>query len=92
LQKAHIQEKKNAFFRKLASWIDVQAFYLPTVVNLRNEALRKKDKDENDLHRIELFLPSQIKNSLNWEDRLCRLGEQGQAFPVKPFLPSQIYF
>ena len=67
LQKAHIQEKKNAFFRKLASWQEVQAFYLPTVATLRN-----KDKD---VYRVELFLPSQIKNSLNWDDRLCRLGE-----------------
>jgi hypothetical protein len=45
----------------------VQAFYLPTVATLRN-----KDKD---VYRVELFLPSQIRNSLNWDDRLCRLGE-----------------
>ena len=72
LQKAHIQEKKNAFFRKVASWQDVQAFYLPPVVTLRN-----KDKDEIDptLYKIELFLPSQIKNNLNWDDRLHQLGE-----------------
>ena len=69
LQRAHIQEKKNAFFRKVASWQDVQAFYLPVVVTLRN-----KDKDEVD-PKIELFLPSQIKNQLNWDDRLRRLGE-----------------
>jgi hypothetical protein len=67
LQKAQIQEKKNTFFRKLASWQGVQAFYLPTVAILRN-----KDKD---VYRVELFLPSQIGNSLNWDDHLCRLGE-----------------
>jgi hypothetical protein len=67
LQKAHIQEKKNAFFWKLASWQEVQAFYFPTVSTLRNK--------DNDVYRVDLFLPSQIKNSLNWDDRLCRLGE-----------------
>ena len=67
LQKAQILEKKNTFFRKLASWQEVQAFYLPTVATLRN-----KDKD---VDKIELFLPSQIRNSLNWDDRLRRLGE-----------------
>jgi hypothetical protein len=67
LQKAQIQEKKNTFFRKLASWQEVQAFYLPTVATLRN-----KDKD---VYRVELFLPSQIRNSLNWDDRLRQLGE-----------------
>ena len=72
LQKALILEKKNAFFRKLASWQEVQAFYLPTIVTLRN-----KDKVDNDvtLYKAELFLPSQIKTSLNWDDRLIRLGE-----------------
>ena len=59
-------------FRKVASWQVIQAFYLPTVVNLRN-----KDNDEIDpnLYKIDLFLPSQIKNTLNWDDRLRRLGE-----------------
>ena len=40
--------------------------------------LRNKEKDdENDptLFRVEFFLPSQIENSLNWDDRLFRLGE-----------------
>jgi hypothetical protein len=62
--------------------MEVQAFYLPTVATLRNN-LRNKDKDENDqtLYGVKLFLPSQIKTSLNWDDRLCRLGEQGQNFP-----------
>ena len=69
LQKAHIQEKKNAFFRKLASWMEVQAFYLPTVATLQNN-LRNKDKDENDqtLYSIKFFLPSQIKTSFNWDN------------------------
>ena len=65
------------FFRKLASWQEVQAFYLPTVATLRNKDKDNLDKEENDptLYRVELFLPSRIKNSLNWDDRLCRLGE-----------------
>jgi hypothetical protein len=71
LQKAQIQEKKNVFFRKVASWQETQEFYLPTVATLRNT------DTENDLtlHRVELFLPSQIKHSLHWDDRLRRLGE-----------------
>ena len=29
----------------------------------------------NDIYKVKLFLPSQIRNSLNWDDRLCKLGE-----------------
>ena len=29
----------------------------------------------NDVYKVELFLPSQIRNSLNWDDRLCKVGE-----------------
>ena len=72
LQKANFQEKKNAFFRKLTSWQEVQSFYLPTVATLRN-----KDKG---VYRVELFLPSQIKNSLIWDDRLHQLGEHEWMF------------
>ena len=67
LQKAQIQEKKNTSFWKLASWQEVQAFYLPMVATLQNKS--------NDIYKVELFLPSQIRNSLNWDDRLCKLGE-----------------
>ena len=67
LQKAQIQEKKNTFFWKLASWQEVQAFYLPTVATLQNKS--------NDIYKVELFLPSQIRNSLNWDDCLRKLGE-----------------
>jgi hypothetical protein len=73
LQKAQVQEKKNTFFRKLASWQEVQAFYLPSVATLRNK--EKDDEIDPTLFRVRFFLPSQIKNSLNWDDRLCQLGE-----------------
>jgi hypothetical protein len=66
-KKLKSRRKKNVFFRKLASWQDVQEIYLPTVATLRN-----KDKD---VYKVELFLPSQIRNSLNWDDCLRRLGE-----------------
>jgi hypothetical protein len=71
LQKAQMQERKNVFFRKVVSWQEVQEFYLPTVATLRNTV------KENDLSfdRVELFLPSQINDSLHWDDHLCRLGE-----------------
>ena len=67
LQKSQIQEEKNTFFQKLASWQEVQAFYLPTVATLQNKS--------NDIYKVELFLPSQTRNSLNWDDHLCKLGE-----------------
>ena len=71
LQKAQILEKKNAFFRKVASWQEIQTFYLPTVATLRNA---DKENDQT-LYRVELFLPSQINDSLHWDNRLRRLGE-----------------
>ena len=62
LQKAQIQEKKDTFFRKLASWQEVQAFYLPMAATLQNKS--------NDVYKVKLFLPLQIRNSLNWDDHL----------------------
>ena len=37
------------------------------VATLRNKS--------NDIYKVELFLPSQIRNSLNWDDCLRKLGE-----------------
>ena len=66
-KKLKFRRKKDTFFWKLASWQEVQAFYLPMVATLRNKS--------NDVYKVKLFLPSQIRNSLNWDDRLCKLGE-----------------
>ncbi|KIL56864.1 hypothetical protein M378DRAFT_188510 [Amanita muscaria Koide BX008] len=73
LQRARLQEKKNALHRKLTSWQEVQAIYIPAIAS----AVRTMGHTEDELRGtdfsvfgINLWLPSSIGEKAPWDRRL----------------------
>ena len=72
LQQARIQEKSNVLLRKLVSWFEIQAIYIPAVATLRSQPSQVERFDILDfpVTRIEIWLPSAIGDKVYWDQRL----------------------
>lgn len=73
LQKAQFQERKNTFYRKVLSWQDIQALYVPAIMALRATG---SDRDlfdvpgEISVDKVQLLLPSDIGGQIPWNKKL----------------------
>ena len=59
LQRAKVQERTNGLQRRIESWRDVQAIYIPSVALLRGQ-VDSKEVSEVQAYDIQLWLPSAI--------------------------------
>jgi hypothetical protein len=69
LQRAQCQEKKNAYYRKVRLWQEIQTLYIPAVNTLR---IQNSDPESFDASTVgfELLLPLDIGNRIPWEKHL----------------------
>jgi hypothetical protein len=76
LQRAQYQEKKNAHYRKLRTWQETQALYIPAINTLRiqnDESFYATDSDTATASldsESEILLPSSIGNRIPWDKQL----------------------
>jgi hypothetical protein len=71
LQRAQCQEKKNAHYRKVRLWQEIQALYIPAVNTLRIQNNDPRPFDASDTAvSLELLLPSAIGNRIPWNKQL----------------------
>ena len=72
LQRAQCQEKKNAYYRKVRLWQEIQTLYIPAVNTLRiqNRDPESFDAASDTTVGFELLLPSDIGNRIPWDKRL----------------------
>ncbi|KAM6490840.1 hypothetical protein JOM56_013709 [Amanita muscaria] len=72
LQQAQSQEKLNILYRKLISWFEIQAIYIPAVATLRAQPSPTERFDIPDISitNMELWLPSSIGYRVHCDQRL----------------------
>ncbi|KAF9471168.1 hypothetical protein BDN70DRAFT_939144 [Pholiota conissans] len=84
LQQAKVLERSNALRRRIESWIEIQHFYLPALVTVRARLEEAGGGKPISVEYIELFLPSQIHDSVmcplpflryEWQFRCARAEE-----------------
>jgi hypothetical protein len=74
LQRAKLLEKLNSLHRKIMSWFEIQAVYIPGVALLRAHAMKHSSSNtpEIPVYKTVIWLPSSIGHQTSWD---LRLGE-----------------
>lgn len=70
MQRAQLQERKNVFYRKIISWQEIQALYIPAVTVLRATSDDELSDDLDSIEKIQLLLPSNIGQRIPWNRQL----------------------
>ncbi|KAG1789189.1 uncharacterized protein HD556DRAFT_1433840 [Suillus plorans] len=87
LQRSKIQDRTNTLKRKVDQWCQIQLLYMPSASHVRTTHNSSAAAlSEEKAHKINLFLPSELKSHAPdaiCDERLCRFEwelRQGQSF------------
>ncbi|KAF8883132.1 hypothetical protein BD779DRAFT_1444238, partial [Infundibulicybe gibba] len=73
-QKGRLQTRADALRRKISAWIDVQHFYMPGLIIIRNQS--QKPYPQPPVGKIQLYLPSSAPPRSGCDPRLQKLEWQ----------------
>ena len=70
LQRARLEERQNVLHRKIISWQEIQAHYIPTIFTIRHPSSLDQTSDTINIFRMTLDLPSSLGNIIPWDKQL----------------------
>ncbi|KIJ11297.1 hypothetical protein PAXINDRAFT_84703, partial [Paxillus involutus ATCC 200175] len=73
-QRSNLQQRTNALQRRIEHWIQIQTLYMPLVARLRSDADSSAGSNHEEVHAIDLWLPSKVlAASLQCDIELCKV-------------------